>query len=209
MKGKKRYNIIILILSIILIVTSGSLLLKLLIQRKNAAIYKEQWERLSKEDRVVIEEIVSLAKSKVGLPYVWGGKSEIMTEERLDELIGYYGDDYYPLDRDEYMGKQAFDCSGLTYYLYNQVLEEFIGYSTYEQEEVLFGYEVEEEEMLPGDLIYIPGHVAIYIGDGKIVHAHNKLRYPIGGVKEQRFKKWNNRVIYRPLDYIKDQKRNL
>lgn len=45
---------------------------------------------------------------------------------------------------------------------------------------------ISEEELQPGDLVfyYNPvGHVGLYIGDGKIVHASNSSPYPIGGVK--------------------------
>lgn len=35
----------------------------------------------------------------------------------------------------------------------------------------------------PGDLICYYGHVALYIGDGKIVHASQSKPYPVGGIK--------------------------
>lgn len=35
----------------------------------------------------------------------------------------------------------------------------------------------------PGDLVCYPGHIAIYIGNGEIVHASNSSPYPKGGVK--------------------------
>ena len=192
---------VILIVLVVLVVSLG---INTLNKRKKEEKYQKEWSKLLEEDRSIIEEIIALAKEKVGMEYVWGGKGEIMTDERLDELIGYYGEGYYPLDRDEYIGKQAFDCSGLTFYLYNEVMGELIGYSTYDQEELLVDYEVAEEDILPGDLIYTPGHVVIYIGNGKIIHAYNKFRYPIGGVKEDKLKISEKSVIYRPIDYIKD-----
>lgn len=38
-------------------------------------------------------------------------------------------------------------------------------------------------QALPGDVIGYSGHVAIYIGNGKIVHASNPSPYPKGGIK--------------------------
>lgn len=62
------------------------------------------------------------------------------------------------------------DCSGFVMRVY-----EAFGFdlprSSYSQRSA--GYEVSEDEMQPGDIICYRGHVAIYMGDGKIVHASN------------------------------------
>lgn len=168
--------------------------------------YKNEWNSINIEDKEVIEDIIKLAKEKIGLEYVWGGKGEVMTDKRLDELIGYYTDEYYPLDREDYIGKQAFDCSGLTHWIYKEVTGVNIGYSTYEQEDVLQGYEINKKDIRPGDLIYTPGHVVLYVGDGKIINAYNKYEYPIGGVKYGKLKLNKNSVIYRPIEYINSLK---
>ena len=47
---------------------------------------------------------------------------------------------------------------------------------------------VSTDSMLPGDLIFYgssnyASHVAIYIGNGQIVHASNSQPYPLGGIK--------------------------
>ena len=49
-------------------------------------------------------------------------------------------------------------------------------------------FEVEDKSvsvsnMLPGDVVCYSGHVAIYIGNNKIVHASNSSPYPKGGIK--------------------------
>lgn len=45
------------------------------------------------------------------------------------------------------------------------------------------GYEVSYSNAQPGDLICYGSHVAIYIGNGQIVHASNSAAYPAGGIK--------------------------
>lgn len=63
------------------------------------------------------------------------------------------------------------DCSGFTYRIYKD-----FGYTiprtSYEQRSA--GREVAYADAQPGDLICYSGHVAMYIGDGKIVHASSK-----------------------------------
>ncbi len=62
------------------------------------------------------------------------------------------------------------DCSGFTQSVYANFGVD-IPRTSYEQQNV--GYEVPYSEAQPGDLICYGGHVAIYMGDGQIVHASN------------------------------------
>ena len=89
--------------------------------------------------------IVSYAYEFIGSPYVYGA-----------------------------IGPSSFDCSGFTQYVFNK-----FGYSltrtTYTQ--VNQGTYVTRENLQPGDLIFTrgtaqaPGHVGIYVGNGKMIHA--------------------------------------
>lgn len=82
-----------------------------------------------------------------GVRYVWGGNS-----------------------------KWGFDCSGLVFYLYQQ-----IGIDLHRSALTMMqdGVVIAEEDLQPGDLVFYSGtggrgfgsHVALYIGDGKIIHA--------------------------------------
>lgn len=198
--NKKRIFIITVILILVLV---GILSFKNLYKKDN---YENEGINMTEEDKEIVDDVIELAESKIGFQYVWGGKGEIMTEERLDELISYYGDSYYSLSRETYIGSQAFDCSGLTYWTYREVTGTEIGYSTFDQEDILQGYEVNEEDLQPGDLIYTPGHVVLYKGRGKIIHAYNKYAYPIGGVKESNLYLGDDSIIYRPIDYINSLK---
>ncbi|CUU65256.1 C40 family peptidase [Corynebacterium variabile] len=91
------------------------------------------------------QKIADAAMSKQGAPYVWGAT-----------------------------GPSSFDCSGLTSWAYNQV-GKFIPRTSGAQ--ASGGTPVSLNALQPGDIIsYYSGasHVAIYIGDGKIVHAVNE-----------------------------------
>lgn len=167
--------------------------------------YKTEWDSIDEKDLETIREVVKLANDKIGLQYVWGAKGEIVTEDRLKELIGYYGKDYYPLDKKDYIDKQAFDCSGLTYWIYKKVTGVNIGYSTANQQEVLKDYKV-HGNLQPGDLIYTTRHVVLYIGNGKIINSANRYKYPTGGVKKESLLGYRNGTAYRPIDYINDHK---
>ena len=62
------------------------------------------------------------------------------------------------------------DCSGFVQSVYSN-FGVSLPRTSYEQQNA--GYEVSYADAQPGDLICYGGHVAIYMGDGKIVHASN------------------------------------
>jgi len=169
-------------------------------------LYINETKNMSSEDLDTVNQVIALAKEKIGLQYVWGGKGEIITDERLDELINTYGTHYYPLKRSEYIGKQGFDCSGLTYWTYKKITGVEIGYSTIEQKDILKEFKVDYEDIQPGDLIFHPHHVVMYIGKGKIINSANQNPYPIGGVKENYLFLYKDGEVYRPMNYIKSIK---
>lgn len=94
------------------------------------------------------QQVVQIAKQYVGKPYVYGAA-----------------------------GPNAFDCSGLTSYVFKQ-----LGYSLNRTAEgqASNGVAVSRDNLKPGDILlythrgmYGIGHVGIYIGDGKMIHAGN------------------------------------
>lgn len=94
------------------------------------------------------DAVVAYAKQFVGNPYVYGGTS--LT--------------------------QGADCSGFTLQVYAH-----FGYSIgrTSRDQALKGETVSEAEARPGDLVFYASdsyinHVAIYIGNGKVVHASNE-----------------------------------
>lgn len=70
-------------------------------------------------------------------------------------------------------GPNAFDCSGLTQYVYNRF---GVGLSRTTYTQVNEGIKVNKSELRPGDLVFFNtagsiSHVGIYIGNGEFIHA--------------------------------------
>lgn len=102
---------------------------------------KESGTDVSVEASEIGIEIANYACQFVGNPYKWGGTS--LTE--------------------------GADCSGFVMSVYANFGVELPHSSAADRE---VGYEVGSlSEAIPGDIICYSGHVAIYIGDGQIVHA--------------------------------------
>lgn len=91
------------------------------------------------------QKIANFAMSKVGAPYAWGAA-----------------------------GPNAFDCSGLTSWAYKQVGKAIPRTS---QDQAYGGKPVALNNLRPGDIVSYYGgasHVAIYVGNGKVVQALNE-----------------------------------
>ena len=116
------------------------------------------------------EKIAAYAKQFIGNPYVWGGTS---------------------------LTKGA-DCSGFIQTIYKN-----FGYSIprTSREQAKAGTKVSQKNRKPGDIVSyanngIVNHVAIYVGDGLVVHASN----PKDGIK---LSKYNYRSIHSILRIAK------
>jgi cell wall-associated NlpC family hydrolase len=64
----------------------------------------------------------------------------------------------------------GFDCSGLTVWAFNEAGVELPRIS---RDQINDAESLEREEAEPGDLVYYPGHVSIFIGAGMMVHSPN------------------------------------
>ncbi len=91
-------------------------------------------------------QAVAIAKRYLGIPYVWGGSTPT----------------------------GGFDCSGLVMYVYKQLGITLDHYAAWQY---LEGQRIAPADLEPGDLVFFepkadgPGHVGMYVGDGKMINA--------------------------------------
>jgi cell wall-associated NlpC family hydrolase len=93
------------------------------------------------------ERAATIAVKAVGVPYRWGGSSPT----------------------------SGFDCSGLVYWTYGRLGIE-LPHSSYALYDV--GRRIERSELEPGDVLFFSGlgHVGLYVGEGRMVHAPHSGR---------------------------------
>lgn len=138
----------------------------------NEAIKFSPAEEAANKSQSRRSKIVNYALQFVGNPYVWGGTS---------------------------LTKGA-DCSGFTM----KVLQQFgVSLPHYSGSQAKMGKKVTSASMRPGDLIFYAGsggtinHVAMYIGNGQIVHAASRK----SGIK---ISTWNYRTPVAIRDVLGD-----
>ncbi|MEU2202184.1 C40 family peptidase [Isoptericola sp. NPDC019482] len=71
----------------------------------------------------------------------------------------------------------GFDCSGLTSYVYGQL---GIDLPRTSSDQRYAGTQIPFSELQPGDLIWSPGHIGIYAGDGMVVEASRPIGWETG-----------------------------
>jgi cell wall-associated NlpC family hydrolase len=78
------------------------------------------------------------------------------------------------------MTESGIDCSGLVHMSYRR-LGRLVPRDADQQEEA--GEEIAEEDLRPGDLVCYEGHIAFWLGDGRILHSTQ--RQGVDGVVEE------------------------
>lgn len=111
-----------------------------------------------------IETVIARGMAQIGTPYAWGGGNA--NGPTLGIRDGGVADSYGDYN------KIGFDCSGLVLYAFAGVGIALPHYTGYQYQR---GTQYPSSQMQRGDLIfYGPGasqHVAIYLGDGKMLEA--------------------------------------
>lgn len=88
--------------------------------------------------------------------------------------------------------KTGVDCSGFTMAVYAHF---GISLPHYDGDQESYGTAVSYEDARPGDLIFYGGHVAIYAGNGRIIHASSTFKQVIEGDATYRSIKCIRRLI--------------
>ena len=146
---------------------------------------REQYEQDNRKEQLTFDEYVKfmdfLDNSSIDESMLRSSRAKVTQEatgERkliVDEAYRHIGKDYTQ-EPNRRMGANAFDCSGLSYYVFKQVTGKNIGTWTVPQESS--GKTIAVKDAKPGDLLFWGSkgrtyHVAIYIGDNKYIHSPN------------------------------------
>lgn len=129
------------------------------------------------EERRQAEEAAKRASSSSGSESGDSSSGSATGQAVVDYACQYIGNKYVYGGNDINNG---IDCSGFTKYVYAHFGVTLPRYSGAQRS---CGVAVSYSEAQPGDLFFYSGHVAIYMGNGQIVHASNSKPYPAGGIK--------------------------
>lgn len=106
------------------------------------------------------QELVSFARSKIGIPYVYGMKGEILTKDKFIQLQKMYGVNYVWNSDSKKIGKICCDCSGLFSWCTNKMLG-----SSQMYDNAIERHPISTIADAPiGATVYRKGHVGIFIG---------------------------------------------
>ena len=118
------------------------------------------------------KELAEYAKSKVGTPYFYGSKMDILTEDKMRWLHSHYPgtvtNTYMNKARKKgQVGKINVDCSGLI----SAYTKKLLGSSQLYAQAYARMPIADWRKFAEGTVLWKNGHVGVYVGDGKVVEA--------------------------------------
>lgn len=119
-----------------------------------------------------INKVIELSVTKIGIPY----------SQPYRELKNYY------------------DCSSFVRRMYQEVSGVYIGLNTYEIATNLRNYEISFDDLQIGDLLWQNGHIAMYYGDGLVIHSSGSINGV--GIESMHRKGLHFSKAFRVIDYI-------
>ena len=114
--------------------------------------------------------LIQHCKDKLGTPYVYGAKGEVLTQAILDRLARENPGTYtstYKAKVARYIGQRCTDCSGLISWYTGCIRGSYNYHDTATQR---VGIDHMDESMI-GWALWKPGHIGVYIGDGYCIEA--------------------------------------
>jgi len=143
-------------------------------------------------------ELVVFAKSKLGTPYVYGMKGDVLTEKQYERLKILFGDLVWDSDRKK-IGQVCVDCSGLISWA-TGIHRNSQGY--HDTAAAVFPVSLLEDAPA-GAALWKKGHIGIYLGNGKYIAADGS-RYGVrmADVKGSSFTHW---FLLKDIEYKEEE----
>lgn len=114
--------------------------------------------------------LIQHCRDKLGTPYVYGAKGEVLTQAILDRLARENPGTYtstYKAKAAKYIGQRCTDCSGLISWYTGRVRGSYNYRDTAVERQDIDRL----NESMIGWALWKPGHIGVYIGDGWCVEA--------------------------------------
>lgn len=111
--------------------------------------------------------LIEFAKSKVGIPYVYGAKGKVVSLEQIRELRRMYGSNCVWYSDDNKAGKVCVDCSGLISW-YTGIVRGSGQYKSTAVEVIPISQRTNKHI---GWAVWMNGHIGVYLGNDTYIAA--------------------------------------
>lgn len=114
-----------------------------------------------------VQGLIDFCKSKIGTPYIYGAKGELMTAEKINTLRNMYGANAVWWSDSNKAGKVCVDCSGLISW-YTGIIRGSWQYKSTALEVIPISQRTNKHI---GWAVWMNGHIGVYLGDDKYIAA--------------------------------------